>query len=158
VMSSGPGDVDAALLGVRDRGLAGEGDVASVTFEALASGAPSVRLGQLAMRDAANRPVGASTAAARPTETALMPVAPNPASGPSLVRFALAHASAVGLAVYGVDGRLVRQLARDSREPGLYQVSWDGRDAAGQPARPGLYFVRLVTDEARFTRTVTLVR
>jgi len=46
------------------------------------------------------------------------------------------------LVVYDVKGRRVRTLAR-SVPPGLYVLSWDGRDDSGRPAASGVYILRL---------------
>ena len=158
VMSAQPGNVDAALLGVRGQGLSGEGVVARVQFRALASGKPAVRLAKLEARDPANRPVAILGSTDRPKETALMPVAPNPSRGAPTVSFALARAGNVDLGVFGVDGRRVSTLVHETREPGVFRIAWNGLDAGGNPVRPGLYFVRLQTPEGRFTRTMVIVR
>jgi subtilisin family serine protease len=79
--------------------------------------------------------------------------APMLRAGPNPFRGALdIVASAPGrVGVYDAGGRLVRAL--ESRDG---HARWDGRDAAGRDARPGLYFVRW-TGGAR-TRTVRVVR
>ena len=43
--------------------------------------------------------------------TQLLPSAPHPARGGTSVRFSLANAGRVNVSLYGVDGRMVRQLA-----------------------------------------------
>ena len=158
VFSSEPGDVDAALLGVRSQGITGEGVLATVTFRALASGKPGVTLAKLDARDATNRPIALTRGTEAPKETVLMPAAPNPFRNTAALGFAIAKAGPVDLSVYSVDGRRVRDLVRDTREPGVYRLSWDGRDNSGQVARAGLYFVRLQTQQGRFTRTLVLVK
>jgi flagellar basal-body rod modification protein FlgD len=40
-------------------------------------------------------------------------------------------------------GRTVRTLALGAREPGTFDLGWDGRDDAGQPLPPGRYAVKL---------------
>ena len=46
-------------------------------------------------------------------------------------------------------GNEVRRLPVDAPAPGRHQASWDGRDAAGQPAAPGVYQVQvLIYDDA----------
>ena len=93
-----------------------------------------------------------------PTTTWFAAPAPNPFSRTTTLSFALARGGAVELGVYGVDGRKVATLVAETREPGQYQVNWDGRDGTGQPVRPGMYYARLVTPEGRFTRTLVLMR
>lgn len=88
-----------------------------------------------------------STAAVGPAGgggLALSAASPNPAA--SLTRFSLTVPSGgptgVRLAVYSVDGRLVREIANGELGAGNHDFSWDTRDGAGQRVRAGLYFVR----------------
>ena len=154
VFSSQAGDVDAALLGA-NRGLTGEGVLATVTFRALASGTPNVTLAKVVARDATNQPV--ALAGVQPTTvpatTSFAAPMPNPFQRTTVLSYALAKGGAVELAVYGVDGRKVATLASGVQEAGQYRLSWDG---AG--ARPGMYYARLTTPEGRFTRTLVLMK
>jgi len=154
VMSGAAGSVDAALLGA-NRGLMGEGVLATVTFRALANGAPGVTLAKVDARNLGNQPV--TLAGVKPAEvpgaTWFAPAMPNPFRGATTLSYALAQGGAVELVVYGVDGRKVATLASGVQAAGSYRLSWDG---AG--ARPGLYYARLTTPEGRFTRTLVLTR
>jgi hypothetical protein len=153
VFSSGAGNVDAALLGA-NRGFMGEGVLATVTFRALANGAPAVTLAKLDARNLGNQPVSlAGVKAATVTATQFAPAMPNPFRGTTTLSYALAKGGAVELVVYGVDGRKVATLASGVQEAGSYRLTWDG---AG--ARPGLYYARLTTPEGKFTRTLVLTR
>ena len=131
--SGGGGLVDCALLGA-DRRLAGEGELARVTFRALASGAPQVMLAALDARDAANRTVELTGIPPTlvPATTSFAPATPNPFRGTTTLSYALAKGGAVELAVYGVDGRKVAMLASGVQEAGTYRLTWDGGNA-----RPG---------------------
>jgi hypothetical protein len=93
-----------------------------------------------------------------PTTTTFAPAMPNPFAGTTTLAFALAQAGPVELAVYGVDGRRIVTLVRETRAAGQYRLIWDGRDGTGQPARPGMYYARLVTPQGRFTRTLVLMK
>jgi flagellar hook assembly protein FlgD len=57
----------------------------------------------------------------------------------------------VRLAIYGLQGEVVRTLADGQGAAGPNHVAWDGRDEAGHAVAAGAYFVRL---EA-FGRTLT---
>jgi len=145
--------VDAALLGA-NRGFMGEGVLATVTFRALANGAPAVTLAKLDARDATNQPLAlAGVKPASPVATSFARPMPNPFRGTTVLSYALAKGGAVELAVYGVDGRQVAVLASGVQAAGSYRLTWDG---AG--ARPGLYYARLTTPEGRFTRTLVLTK
>lgn len=66
--------------------------------------------------------------------------------------FAFETAAAAGRAVAVVRdaaGNEVRRLPVDVSAPGRHEASWDGRDALGQPAAPGIYQVQvLIYDDA----------
>ena len=72
--------------------------------------------------------------------------------------FGLAARGPVDLAVFGVDGRRVRTLVREVREPGEYTVVWNGRDDEGHATSAGVYYARLVTAQGCFTRPVTYLK
>ena len=80
-----------------------------------------------------------------PVRFALHPAAPNPfAALGTKVRFDLPEASSVSLRVYGVDGGVIRTLARNEPYPaGRHTFSWDGRTDQGQPVHGGVYFLRI---------------
>jgi hypothetical protein len=91
------------------------------------------------------------------TEVALHPARPNPFRGATELAFELPSLADVSLAIYSVDGRLVRTLAEGLAGPGPVSVSWDGRDATGNPVGSGLYFARLIADgQARSTKVALL--
>jgi len=46
------------------------------------------------------------------------------------------------VSVYSADGRRVRLLNPTRGKHGSWSASWDGREAGGRPARPGVYFAR----------------
>jgi hypothetical protein len=158
LLSPRPGKVDAVLLGARAQGMLGTDEVATVTFQALASGASGLRLAHVVARDARNQPVpvGISVAgvddAATPRATALAAPWPNPARGDATLEYALAREGQVELAIYGVDGRHVRTLEKGMRSAGTYRLPWDGTDEGGQAVPPGLYYARLRVDGWEFTK------
>ena len=162
VFSPEAGTVDAALLGVREAGFTGEGELASVRFRVIGEGDPQIALGEVIARDANNQPVtlGEPTAVegALPTTTRLLAPMPNPSSSSSLLAFSLAKPGRVDLAVYSVDGRRVRTVLAESREAGFHNVSWDGAADDGRRVPAGVYFVRMTTAEGvRQSRTLTLL-
>lgn len=89
-----------------------------------------------------------------PKVTFLAPAAPNPSAGALRLRFGFARPSVADLAIFDAAGRRVRTVASGPYGPGRYSISWDGRDASGGPAAPGLYFVRLRADDATLERRI----
>ena len=161
VFSSGPGNVDAALLGVRGQALTGDGVLATVTFRAVGSGEPKIGLAKLVARDASNQPVriaaGGPVADAVLT-TGLMPAAPNPFQGTASLGFSLARGGVVNLSIISVDGRRVKTLFAGTREAGAYHVTWNGTDDNGNRVQPGVFYARLSTPSGHFSRAITFLR
>lgn len=156
-----PGRIDAMLLGRRESGAAGEGVLATLTFQALDNGAPGVTLGRVEARDAANRPVALGGSTGVPpvvTRTAFERITPNPVYDRSTLRFSLAAEGPVELALYSVDGRLVRTVVRGPLAAGPHAFEWDRRDDGGALVGPGLYLARLSTRSGRFTHKLAIVR
>ena len=160
LLSRAPGNVDAVRLGA---GFTGSGTLAEVRFRALAAGDPRVRLATVVARDAANQPLAlGSTLAAPgvdvPGRTQLGIIAPNPFRTQLVIQLANAHLQRVRLRVYDLSGRLVRRLADGLEPAGRRVLTWDGRDAQGQPAAAGVYLVRLEANEVQMSRRVQLLR
>ena len=70
---------------------------------------------------------------------------PNPFNPRTTIRYSVAKAGPVRLAVYDVRGRLVATLVDGSVAVGEHRVSWDGRTTVGTTAASGVYFYRLET-------------
>jgi len=160
VLSSGPGDVDAALLGAGP-GIAGHGPVARVTFRVKAPGDGQLAIAGVSARDVRNRPVavaGVDAGAVADARTGLGLVFPNPFRDAVEIRMSLRRDGAANLAVYDVAGRRVRTLLHGLQPAGARTVAWDGCDDAGLKLAPGAYVVRLEAADRRESRTLRLVR
>ncbi|MBM4130312.1 hypothetical protein FJ250_04705, partial [bacterium] len=93
-----------------------------------------------------------------PALTALVGVRPNPFNPQTTISFDLAASGPVALAVYDLDGSLVRALLDEPRAAGRHDVVWDGRDQAGRPAASGVYMARLAAGQVKVLRKLTLVK
>jgi hypothetical protein len=95
---------------------------------------------------------------ALPTTLAFAAPRPNPSSGVVAFDFDLPRPAAVRLSIFGARGEVVRALASGDRPAGRHHATWDGRDARGRRAPPGLYFARFEAEGRSFRRTVALVK
>ncbi len=68
---------------------------------------------------------------------------PNPFNPTTKISYHLPEAGEVTLAVYSVEGKLIRQLFAGFREAGSFETVWNGRDEAGHIVAGGIYFYRL---------------
>lgn len=78
---------------------------------------------------------------------------PNPFNPQTTIRYSLAKAGPVNLAVYDLRGRRVVDLVNQHQEAGTYEVLFDAR-----PLASGLYFYRLKTGEFEQTKKMTIVK
>lgn len=81
----------------------------------------------------------------------------HPASSRVVLAFELPRDGDATLAIHGVDGRLVRTLARGARSAGRHEIVWDGRDDRGAAAPAGVYFARLSAGNASDSKRVVLL-
>jgi hypothetical protein len=101
-----------------------------------------------------------------PTEEVRMPKAsielsqnaPNPFNPSTTIRFTLPASERVGLAIYSASGALVRMLVDETRDRGPHNVTWDGRDSAGNPVGSGVYFYRLTAGKFSDSRKMVLLK
>jgi hypothetical protein len=137
-----------------------------VAFEVIAAGDPRIRIAEIRARDAANRrvevgaPIASEPVPQRiiPAVTGIARPVPNPFRESTAFTVSLAQSGPVHLTVYSLDGRRVRTLLDEAREAGEYHVTWDGRDAQGSPASPGVYFVRLAAGPRTYSQTIVYLR
>jgi hypothetical protein len=91
------------------------------------------------------------------TTLALRAAHPNPFVGQTTLSFEMPAVADCELAIYSVDGRLVRTLIDGVVAAGPSEVRWDGMDERGFRVGSGLYFVRLTAgDEVRRGKLVAL--
>jgi 1,4-alpha-glucan branching enzyme len=83
---------------------------------------------------------------------------PNPTRGASRLSFTLPARTRGTLAILDVAGRTVRTLASGPLDAGLHTAAWDGADASGHAAAPGLYFARLSTGLGDRTARIAIVQ
>ena len=98
-----------------------------------------------------------------PEETALLANYPNPFNPETWIPYQLAKSADVTLTIYGIDGRVVRQLALGHQAAGVYQARtraahWDGRNALGEPAASGVYFYTLTAGDFTATRKMLILK
>jgi len=83
---------------------------------------------------------------------------PNPFNPRTMVAFTLPSAANVTLAVYNVEGRLVKTLLAATVGEGRHEYVWDGTDASGVSVSSGVYFYRLTGGRQTLTRKMVLLK
>ena len=74
------------------------------------------------------------------------------------IRFDLAHASPVQVAVFDVRGRRVATLLDEDLPAGRHAVRWSGLDDAGRPMASGVYVTRFQGDGSTQCQRMALIR
>jgi len=87
----------------------------------------------------------------------LRAVRPNPTRGEVSITFELTRSSEVGLAIFDVQGRLVRRLVAGKHAPGVHQTTWDGAGSHGRVAA-GVYFMRIRAGDVTESRRLVVLR
>jgi hypothetical protein len=84
---------------------------------------------------------------------------PNPFNPETHIRFAVPQDTEITLAVYDVEGRLVKMLV-DGRQRGgeWLSVTWDGRSDRGSQVASGVYFYRLTASGTTMTKKMILLK
>lgn len=88
-----------------------------------------------------------------PLKTLLFSPYPNPFLKNLRIKYRLSKASRVSLKLYDIAGQEVRTLMNGKREPGVYMVNFNGKGLS-----PGVYFIRLETEEISETKKILLMR
>lgn len=96
-------------------------------------------------------------APATPARFALGQSQPNPSAGSVTIRFDLPVGAPVRLEVFDLQGRRLKVLANRYHPAGYHAVEWEGRDANGTPAGPGVYFYRIETGSFRDRKAMVLL-
>ena len=83
---------------------------------------------------------------------------PNPSRDWVRVPLELPGGATVNAALYDMLGRHVRTLWTGMLPAGSHLLSWDGRDASGNPAAEGLYFVRVTAAQGTGVSRILYLR
>jgi hypothetical protein len=83
---------------------------------------------------------------------------PNPFNPTTHFNIEIPKTAEVNITVYDVLGRQVTTILSGQQSAGYMTVEWDGRDAHGQQAPTGIYFVRMNADEFNATTKIMLMK
>jgi len=83
---------------------------------------------------------------------------PNPFKGTTVISFALPQANDVELRIFNINGKEIRKLVYETRQPGFYNVLWDGKDGRGREVASGIYLCELRVAGNRLTKRLTLMK
>ena len=100
----------------------------------------------------------ASETTTTPTAFSLGANYPNPFNPATTIPLAVPDAARnVDLTIYNVLGQPLRQVWTGPLPAGEHRLTWDGRDAQGQPVAAGVYLYRLQVDEQTYARKMVKI-
>ena len=79
---------------------------------------------------------------------------PNPFKERTNINYSLSQSSTVEVTIYDLSGKFVHQLLQGHQLPGIYNLSWDGRDASGRDMGSGIYLCTMKINDHIETRRI----
>lgn len=86
---------------------------------------------------------------------------PNPFNPSTTIQFAIptgSKAVPTQVKIYDLRGRLIRTILDEPKEPGYYQVHWDGRNDRGGVVASGVYLYTIAAGDFHSARKMVVVR
>ena len=83
---------------------------------------------------------------------------PNPFNPVTTIHYDIPCYGEVVMAIYDIQGRLVRSLEKLTQQPGRHEVTWDARNDAGSQVASGTYFCRIDFNHSVLIRKLILIR
>lgn len=159
-----PGRVDIGAVKIDGEGASGDGTLVEFVFRT--SGAPvasdfqvseSVLIGVDGAVDLLTH-VEIGDLAPLPDRFNLDQNAPNPFNPSTVIRYQLAEAGKVRLAIYNLLGQEVRVLVNERMEAGAFTVTWNGTDALARRVASGVYLYRMQAGDFSAVRRMVLLK
>ncbi|MCK6542408.1 T9SS type A sorting domain-containing protein [bacterium] len=83
---------------------------------------------------------------------------PNPFNPSTMIRYSVKNEGRVVIKVYNMLGQEVRTLVNEHKPAGRFNVSWDGRNNAGQTVSTGVYIYRMQAGSVIQNRKMLFVK
>jgi hypothetical protein len=83
---------------------------------------------------------------------------PNPFHQTLSIDINLDKSNKVECNIYDIKGRKIRTLSSEGKYTSTNSLVWDGRDSYGKPAAPGMYIIRIKTEQSLVTRKALKLR
>jgi hypothetical protein len=83
---------------------------------------------------------------------------PNPFNGTTIIEFSLTKTTTIEAAVFDIQGRKIKTLAKGQYAAGKYHFSWNGTDSQGRSVAAGVYFYRFQSENSVKTGKMGLLK
>jgi photosystem II stability/assembly factor-like uncharacterized protein len=88
-----------------------------------------------------------------PFDFSLIQNYPNPFNPITVIKFFVPHNALVKLTVYDLQGKEIKTLTNERKNPGIYEVNWNASEYSS-----GIYFYELVSEGYRETKKMVLLK
>lgn len=105
-----------------------------------------------------SKATGIIEALAAPQKFELNQNYPNPFNFTTHISYYLPIKSEVTLAIYNINGQLIKTLVNTTQPIGQYQATWDGTDHTGYLVTSGIYIYHLKTNQGILSKRMLLIR
>jgi len=83
---------------------------------------------------------------------------PNPFNPETVIKYQIPKSSQVLIKVYNLNGQEIRTLESSVKEPGYYQIIWNGRNDDGKLVASGEYILSVLAGEFTHTRKMVFLK
>jgi len=83
---------------------------------------------------------------------------PNPFNPDTMIKYEIIRAGDVSLEVFNTKGQKIRTLVNEHKAADNYEVTWNGKDSAGNSCSSGLYFYKLKTSAQSTVKKMILMK
>jgi hypothetical protein len=99
---------------------------------------------------------------AKPEDFQLMQNYPNPFNPQTTIQFEIPFNGKLKinmeLHIYNLQGELIRTLMNEEKEPGIYQIRWDGLDEHNSKVATGIYLYQIRASKFNATKKMILMK
>lgn len=83
---------------------------------------------------------------------------PNPFNPDTVIAYSIGETTPVTMIIYNLIGQKIRVLVNETKEPGYYEIYWDGRDERGDILPSGVYLYQLKTTDKLLHNKMLLLK
>ncbi len=156
------GRFNLALFGSQPANAAGELITIVLEFDEVAKDVDQLELAKFQVNDfppiRGTLTIGSQAVPVPAKSFALVQNYPNPFNGETAIRLSVARSSKLHLAIYNLQGNLIRLLADQMLAPAEYHFIWDGRDQDQIAVASGVYLCRAIAGEELQVVKIMLIK
>ncbi len=96
--------------------------------------------------------------AVMPGNIEISAIYPNPFNPTTRIEYKLPKSENVQIAVFNVNGKMVKQLANGYQNNGLHSIRWNAKNDLGQPVPSGVYFITIQSEHNLISQKLLLIK